>query len=66
MRPGDVRGLRPLEGRHVCVALDDGTRIDDCELVSAGRRPAGTLWLYTSAGDTFVEAARVLELWEST
>ena len=39
-------GLRQWEGRQVSVALADGSRIDDCQLVSAGRCAAGTLWLH--------------------
>jgi hypothetical protein len=59
-----LRALRTLEGHHVSLALVDGSRIDDCELVSVGRPGCGTLWLYTENGDTFVEVARVVDLWE--
>ena len=47
-------GLRQWEGRQVSVALADGSRIDDCQLVSAGRSAAGTLWLFTNGADLFV------------
>jgi hypothetical protein len=66
MTSQDLRGFRKLEGRHVSVALSDGSRIDDCELVSVGRSVSPTLWLFTERGDTFVEAQRVVELWETS
>lgn len=60
-----LRTARDLEGRNVNVALIDGTRIDDHQLVSAGRRGTKTLWLY-GGGDVFVPLDRVIDLWEST
>lgn len=60
-----LRQIRRLEGHHVSVSLDDGSRIDDCELVSVGRCRNGTLWLYTECGDTFVEVDHVVDLWET-
>jgi hypothetical protein len=53
--------LRRLEGRHVSVALRDGTRLDDCELVSvARRRRGGTLWLLVGDDDHIVAVDDVL------
>ena len=61
-----VRGLiRYLEGRHVNVALADGSRLDDCELVSAGRRGVPSLWLYANGVDTFVALVDVTDVWEA-
>jgi hypothetical protein len=57
--------LRQLEGRQVCVALADGSRIDDCQLVSAGRRGAKTLWVFTNGRDAFVSVEDVVDLWEA-
>jgi hypothetical protein len=57
--------LSSLEGRRVSVALRDGSRIDDSQLVSAGRGGVGTLWLFTSGTDTFVPHEEVVDLWES-
>lgn len=61
-RVADLR--RYLEGRRVGVALADGSRIDDCELVSAGRHGHPSLWLYTNGGDAFVPLADVTDVWE--
>ncbi len=64
MRKHQLTGIRALEGRHVGLALSDGSRIDDCELVSAGRHEVGTLWVFTNGEDTFVPLRDVLDLWE--
>jgi hypothetical protein len=56
--------LRSLEGRQVSVALADGSRIDDCQLVSAGRPGVQTLWVFSNGADTFVPLPDVLEVWE--
>jgi hypothetical protein len=48
-----------LEGRLV-----DGSRIDDCELVSAGQHGVHSLWLYTNGADTFAPLVDVTDLWE--
>jgi hypothetical protein len=66
MLSGDqLRTLRALEGGRVNVALSDGSRIDDCQLVSAGRGATTTLWVY-SGRDLFVPLDKVIDLWEST
>ena len=56
--------LRSLEGRQVSVALADGSRIDDCQMVSAGRPGVQTLWVFSNGTDTFVPLPEVLEVWE--
>ena len=53
-----------LEGHRVSLALVDGSRLDDCELISGGRRGEDRLWLYTNGADTFVFRAEVADLWE--
>lgn len=53
-----------LEGRRVGVALADGSRFDDCHLVSAGRHGTESLWLYTNGADTFVTMLDVTDVWE--
>ena len=59
-----LRELKNLEGHHVSLALSDGTRIDDCELVSAGRG-VGSAWIYTNSGDAFVPLVDVVDFWET-
>lgn len=56
---------RLLEGRQVCVALRNGSRIDDCQLVSAGRMSTDTLWLFSNGADLFLPIDDVLDLWEA-
>ena len=56
--------LRSLEGRQVSVALSDGSRIDDCQLVSAGRRPFQRLWFFVNGIDAFLSPADILAVWE--
>ena len=65
--PDRIQGakLRSLEGRQVSVALADGSRIDDCELVSAGRREFQKLWLFINGMDTFLSPVDVIAVWES-
>ena len=53
-----------LEGRRVSLALADGSRLDDCELVSAGHG-AETLWLFVNGDDMFVPVAHVTDAWEA-
>jgi hypothetical protein len=60
-----LRGLHSIEGRHVSVSLRDGTRIDDCELVSGGRTHAPSLWLFTNGEDRFVALTEVVDVWET-
>ena len=51
--------IRRLEGRLVRLALADGSQIERCELVSAGHRRAGTLWVLLDGTDTFVPLTAV-------
>jgi len=53
-----------LEGRRVSLALIDGSRLDDCELVSAGHGVA-TLWLFVNGDDVFVPVEEVTDAWEA-
>jgi hypothetical protein len=57
--------LAALEGRQVSVALRNGERIDDSQLISAGRNRAETLWLFTHGGDTFIAVDDVIDVWEA-
>jgi hypothetical protein len=51
-----------LEGFHVHLALDDGSRIDDVALVSAGRT---TIWVFAHGEDRFVPTNAVVDVWEA-
>ena len=57
--------IEDLEGRRVSVALHDGSRIDDCQLVSGPREDLDGLWLYTEGHDTIVPLEAVTEVWEA-
>lgn len=59
------KGLQLLEGQQVSVALRDGARIDDCQLVSAGRATTSTLWLFSNGTDLFVSLGDVIDVWET-
>lgn len=61
----DLSQLVEFEGRQVNVALVDGSRLDDCQLVSSGRRGAPSLWLVSGGADLFVPLHRVIEVWEA-
>ena len=56
--------LGELEGRQVSVSLDDGSRIDDCQLVSYGRHNVATVWLVAGGADLFIPVDRVVDIWE--
>ena len=60
-----MKDLLALEGRQVSLALVDGSRIDDCQLVSAGRRDLRTVWVFACGIDTFVPLAKVRDVWET-
>jgi len=62
---GALARLPELEGRQVSVALDDGSRIDDCQLVSGGRHGVETVWLFTNGADRFVPVHHVVDVWEA-
>jgi hypothetical protein len=56
--------LRSLQGRRVTLALRNGTRIDEAQLVSAGSGEAQYLWLFENRADRFVPLDEVRELWD--
>ncbi|HEY4410621.1 MAG TPA: hypothetical protein VGO87_12130 [Acidimicrobiia bacterium] len=64
MTEGRRAGLRALQGRRVTLALRNGTRIDDAQLVSVGSDGTRHLWLFDNGADTFVPLDDVLELWD--
>lgn len=64
MTSDDRVHLKDLEGHRVNVALADGSRIDDCELVAVGRGRPGHLWVHANGGDAFVPLSQVSDVWE--
>ena len=54
--------LRAGEGRQVNLSLTDGTHLDGCCLVSAGRLWARTVWLVNGETDLFVRLDEIAEL----
>ncbi|MGH2667972.1 MAG: hypothetical protein ACRDH5_02415 [bacterium] len=57
--------LRTLEGRQVNLAFRDGSRIDDCQLISAGRPGTGTVWIYAQGIDVFLPPTTIVDCWEA-
>jgi hypothetical protein len=55
--------LQALRGHQVSLALRDGTRIDDCRLVSTGRSSTSTVWLVSNGADLFVRRDELLAVW---
>ena len=60
-----IRQLRALEGRRVGIAVRGGVQIDECELISAGRGRARTLWVFAAGDDAFVPIDDVIDIWEA-
>lgn len=58
--------LRQLEGHRVNLALADGSRIDDCELVSVDRGRRGHLWVHANGADAFVPLSKIADVWEAS
>ena len=57
--------MKRFEGQRVSVALADGSRIDDCQLVSAGRHRTRNVWLFANGADRFVPMSGILDVWAS-
>jgi hypothetical protein len=57
--------LRHLEGRAVILVLDDGTRILDAQLISAGRPGLSSVWILIDGTDNFIPVSAVREVWEN-
>lgn len=55
--------LRSLRGRRVSLVLRDGTRIDDCALVSGGHSPTGTVWLVANGADMLLPREELVAVW---
>ena len=57
--------LRHLEGRRVSLVLNDGTRIVDAQLISAGRPGLASAWILIDESDSFIPVMAVTEVWEN-
>jgi len=56
--------LRCWEGRRVCLSLVDGTRIDECQVVSVAPTSRGTAWVYVNGDDAFIPIGDIRDAWE--
>ena len=57
--------LAALVGRGVSLALVDGTRLDDCQLVSQPRaHGVRTAWIVHGGDDVFVPVEVIADVWE--
>jgi hypothetical protein len=54
--------VRRLEGRHVIVALANGSTVGDCTLVSAGSGRTTSLWLFYNGDDLFVPFSDIVKV----
>jgi hypothetical protein len=54
--------LRALEGKRVSLMLIDGTLLDGCRLVSAGRASVRTLWVFRNGDDAFIPMDEVRDV----
>jgi hypothetical protein len=59
------RTLKGLLGRRVSLALADGTRIDDCQLISFAGCEGREFWVFSNGTDLFVSRDRVTDVWEA-
>ena len=59
------RELKQFEGHRVNLALADGSRIDDCELVAVDGGRRGHLWVHANGADAFVPLSKVADVWEA-
>jgi hypothetical protein len=57
--------LRALEGRRVGLALADGSRIDECQFVSAPRREHQRVWVCVNGTDLFLPPEDINDAWEA-
>lgn len=60
-----LSSLRSLEGRRVSIAFLDGSRLDDCSLVSIGRNRLDSLWVFVDGMDVFVPRSQIVDIWEA-
>ena len=56
--------LRHLEGRRISLVLNDGSRILDAQLISAGRPGLSSVWILIDGTDSFIPVMTVSEVRE--
>jgi hypothetical protein len=56
--------LRELEGQQACLVVADGSRIDDCGLISVGRGRVDTVWVVIDGRDVFIPCEDVIDAWQ--
>jgi predicted peptidase len=56
------RELHRFEGSSISLALADGSRLDDVQLVSARGMK---LWIFSGGDDRFVPVSQVIDAWPS-
>ena len=59
-----MKRFRSLEGYQVSLALADGSRILDAQLISAGRPGLSSVWILIDGTDNFIPVMTVTEVWE--
>ena len=52
---------RDFEGHRVSLSLVNGSRIDDCQMVSAARGPTENVWVFSNGVDHFVALSEVAD-----
>jgi hypothetical protein len=62
--PG-ITELKALEGRPVSLTMTDGSRIDNAQLISAGRQGVETIWILIDGVDAFLPLVSVADACES-
>jgi hypothetical protein len=48
----------------VSLSLVNGSRIDDCQMVSAASGPTENIWVFSNGADRFVALSEVVDCWE--
>ena len=56
--------FRDFEGHRVSLSLVNGSRIDDCQMLSAARGPTENIWVFSNGVDRCVALSEVLDCWE--
>jgi hypothetical protein len=63
MKTQRLAEYRALQGRRVSIALVDGSRIDDCQLVSARGGATVKVWVFVNGEDLFLSQDDIADVW---